>query len=213
VIRSRLRQHGYRVRSGGAEAFTARVRALPLPGRLLSEGGPLPAVMRQVNQPLADTDERIEALTTTDSRVRLLRTVPSGGTVTAAAFVAAWDEVTRFRGAHQVEAYGGLVPRERSSGERRRRGGITKAGPSRGRRLLGQAAVSIRRLRDPRPADLRGWALAIAARRGKKVAVVAVARRLAGILYAMLRDRTRYEPRRPTRSPRTAASTPVPTER
>ena len=52
--------------------------------------------------------------------------------------------------------------------------------------------------------------MTIAARRGKKVAVVALARRLAGILYAMLRDGTRYEPRRPRRSPRTAASTPAP---
>jgi hypothetical protein len=52
--------------------------------------------------------------------------------------------------------------------------------------------------------------MAIAARRGKKVAVVALARRLAGILYAMLRDGTRYEPRRQKRSPRTAASTPAP---
>jgi transposase len=210
VIRSLLRQHGYRVRSGGADAFIQRVRDLPLPGRLLSEVGPLLAVMRQVNQQVAYTDERIEALTTTDSRVRLLRTVPSVGPVTAAAFVAALDEVTRFRGAHQVEAYLGLVPRELSSGQRHRRGGITKAGPSRVRRLLVQATVSILRLRDPRTADLRQWAMAIAARRGKKVAVVALARRLAGILYAMLRDGTRYEPRRQKRSPRTAASTPAP---
>ena len=58
------------------------------------------------------------------------------------------------------------------------------------RRLLVQAAVSMLRRRDPRTAELREWALGIAARRGKKVAVVALARRLAGILYAMLRDGT-----------------------
>jgi transposase len=113
------------------------------------------------------------------------------GPVTAAAVVAARDEVTRFRGAPEVEAYLGLVPRDLSSGERQQRGRITKAGPSRVRRLLVQAAVSILRLRDPRTADLREWALAIAARRGKKVAVVALARRLAGILYAMLRNGVR----------------------
>jgi transposase len=213
VIRSLLRQHGYRVRSGGADAFIVRVCALPLPGRLLSEVGPLLAVMRQVNQQVAYSDERIEALTTTDSRVRLLRTVPSVGPVTAAAFVAGLDEVKRFRGAHEVEAYLGLVPRELSSGERQQRGRITKAGPSQVRRLLVQAAVSILRLRDPRTADLREWAMTIAARRGKKVAVVALARRLAGILYAMLRDGTRYEPRQQRRSPRTVASTPAPAER
>jgi transposase len=75
VIRSLLRQHGYRVRSGGADAFITRVRALPLPGRLLSEIGPLLAVMRQINQQVAYSDERIEAVSTTDHRVRLLRTV------------------------------------------------------------------------------------------------------------------------------------------
>ena len=68
------------------------MRALPLPGRLLSEVGPLLAVMRPVNQQVAYSDERIEALTTTDARVRLLRTVPSVGPVTAAAFVAALDD-------------------------------------------------------------------------------------------------------------------------
>jgi len=66
------------------------------------------------------------------------------------------------------------------------------------------------RVRDPRTADLREWALAIATRRGKKVAVVALARRLAGILYAMLRDETRYEPRPQRRSPRPATSAPTP---
>jgi transposase len=102
-----------------------------------------------------------------------------------------------------------LVPRELSSGESQRRGRITKAGSSRVRSLLVQAAVSILRLRDPRTADLRAWTLGIAARRGKKVAVVALARRLAGILYAMLRDGTGYQPRHQRRPPphRTAAST------
>jgi transposase len=102
VIRSLLRQHGDRVRSGSADAFIARARALPLPGRLLSEVGLLMAVMRQVHQPVTYPDERIAALTTTDARVRLLRTVPSVGPVTAAAFVAALDEVSRVRGAHAV---------------------------------------------------------------------------------------------------------------
>jgi hypothetical protein len=108
---------------------------------------------------VAYSDERIEGLTTTDARVRLLRTVPSVRPVTAAAFVAALDEVTPFRGAHEVEAYLGLVPRELSSGERQQRGRITKSGPSRVRRLLVQTAVSIVRLRDPRTADLREWAM------------------------------------------------------
>src|SRR5262245_854165 len=50
------------------------------------------------------------------------------------------------------------------------------------------------RRRHPSTVALREWALGIAARRGRFIAVVALARRLAGILYAMLRDGTRYEP-------------------
>src|ERR687887_1399403 len=52
VIRSLLRQHGWRVRSGAPESFSRRVRTLPLPGHLLSEIAPLLAVLRQVNHQL-----------------------------------------------------------------------------------------------------------------------------------------------------------------
>jgi transposase len=61
--------------------------------------------------------------------------------------------------------------------------------------LLIQAAVSMLRLRAPRTVELRDWAGRIAARRGKQIAVVALARRLAGILFALLRDETVYAPR------------------
>jgi hypothetical protein len=84
-----------------------------------------------------------------DERVQRLRTVPSVGPVTAAAFVATIDDVQRFHHAHQLEAYLGLVPREFSSGDGQHRGAITKAGPGRTRWLLIQAAVSILRRRPP----------------------------------------------------------------
>jgi uncharacterized RDD family membrane protein YckC len=71
--------------------------------------------------------------------------------------------------------------------------------------LLVQAAVSIRRCRHPQTEALRVWAMRVAARRGKKIAVVALARRLAGILYAMLRDGTTYDPRVSTRHAAEAA--------
>jgi transposase len=201
VSRALLRQHGWRVPTGSAEGFGRRVLALPLPGRLLSELAPLLAVMRAVNQQLAYSDERIEAITRADARVERLRSVPSVGPVTAAAFVAALDDAGRFPQAHQVEAYLGLVPREWSSGEGQRRGRITKAGHRRVRWLLVQAAVSMLRVQHPGTAALRAWALGIAARRGRFIAVVALARRLAGILYAMLRDGTRYEPACARRAP------------
>jgi transposase len=152
LTRALLRQHSWLVPSGSAEGFPRRVMALPLPGRLRSEVAPLLAIMRRVQQQLAYSDERITAVTQTDERVRRLQSVPNVGPVTAAAFVAALDDAARFRRAHEVEASLGLVPRELSSGETQRRGRITKAGSSRGRGLLIQAAVSMLRLRDPRPA-------------------------------------------------------------
>jgi transposase len=188
LIRALLRQHGYRVPSGSAEAFVHRVATMTLPGRLLSLIAPLLAVMQHLNRQLAYSDEAIEHVAAQDVRVQRLRSVPSIGPITAAAFVATLDDAQRFRHAHQVEAYLGLVPREFSSGESQRRGPITKVGPGRARWLLIQAAISILRRRPPEAEALRTWALRIAARRGKHIAVVALARRLAGILYALLRD-------------------------
>jgi len=204
LIRALLRQHGYRVPSGSAENFVHRVQDLPLPGLLRSVVAPLLALMRPLNQQLAYSDERIEHLAVQGPRVLRLRSIPSVGPVTAAAFLAAIDDAQRFRHAHQLEAYLGLVPREYSSGETQRCGPITKAGHSRVRWLLIQVAISLLRRRPPAAEALWTWALRIAARRGKHVAVVALARRLAGILYALLRDETVYAPRSP------AATHPIP---
>ena len=60
--------------------------------------------------------------------------------------------------------------------------------------LLVQAALRVCRSSDPRVAALRSWAQAIERRRGKKIAIVALARRLARLLYAMWRDGTDYQP-------------------
>jgi len=208
LIRALLRQHGSRVPSGSAEGFLRRVLALSLPGRLLSQIAPLLAVMRPLTRQLAYSEQVIEDVTTHDLRVQRLRTAPSVGPVTAAAFVATIDDVRRFRRAHEVEAYLGLVPRELSSGESQRRGRITKAGPTRMRWLLIQAAVSILRRRPPEAEALRMWALRIAARRGKHIATVALARRLAGILYALLRDGSVFDPAR-LRHPGSVVALPV----
>ena len=117
LIRALLRQQGYRVPSGSAEGFIQRVQDLPLPGRLLSIIAPLLAVMCHVNRQLAYSDATIEHLAVQDPRVPRLRSVPSVGPVTAAAFLAAIDDAARFPHAHQLEAYLGLVPREYSSGD------------------------------------------------------------------------------------------------
>ncbi len=121
-------------------------------------------------------------------------TVPGVGPVTALSYVSTLDRVERFRGAHQVESYVGLVPQEWSSSEIQRKGHITKQGNSRMRWLLVEAAWCIlRRGKQPATAPLREWADRIAARRGSRIAAMALARKLAGILYAIWRDGTAYD--------------------
>jgi transposase len=67
------------------------------------------------------------------------------GLVTANAFVATIDDITRLRTAHEFEAYVGLIPCERSSGEKRQLGHITTAGNGRMRWHLVEAAWTILR--------------------------------------------------------------------
>lgn len=187
-----LRREGFRVGTGVAEKFDQRVVKLQLPGRLMSEVAPLLAAILGLNKQIIQLDRIIEILGNQDKRVIILKSIPSVGPITSAAFVATLDDESRFKDGHQVQAFLGLVPREMSSGEKQRRGRITKVGNSRIRWLLVQAAHSMLRIRSPRTERLRVWAMSIAARRGKSIAVVALARKLAGIMYAMLRDRTEY---------------------
>src|SRR5712691_5247081 len=178
VIKALVRRDGFRL-AQGEPALTAEL-------------GPLLALLAPLNQQIAAADERLTLLATRDPVVQRLTSAPGIGPVTATAFVATLDQVERFATAHRVEAYLGLGPSERSSGERQHRGRITKQGNTRMRWLLVEAAWRI--LRSPRPeaAALRAWAEQIAVRRGKRVAVVALARRLAGVLYAMWRDGSTY---------------------
>lgn len=196
VVRSLLRREGIRVRSGGSSTFVARVGELSLAQWLESAIAPLLAVMEKLNEEIRVADDRLGKRAKTDAVVRRLCTVPGVGVVTAIAFRATLDEAERFRGVHQVQCYLGLVPREMSSGEKQRRGRITKSGNARARWLLVEAAWAVWRSRTAQTAALRAWAQRIASRRGKRVAMVALARRLAGILFAMWRDGTFFEPQK-----------------
>ena len=192
LAKALVRRDGLRVPSGAAERVPRHLQAMPLPPALAAEVAPLVTLFAPLNEAIAAADERLEALEATDPIVALLMTAPGIGPVTASALVATIDDVTRFASAHQLEAYLGLVPRELSSGEQRRLGSITKAGNRRMRWLLVEAAWRILRSKDVESGALRAWAGALAARRGKRIAVVALARRLAGILYAMWRDGLPY---------------------
>ena len=183
-----VRREGLRVPSSESHLVMQRIATLELSETLAAELAPLVQVLAPINAEIAAADRRIAALLANDPVVALLATAPSIGPITASAVVATADEITRFKTAHQFEAFLGLVPGERSSGEKRRIGRITKAGNSRVRYLLVEAGWRILRSKGEETAALRAWALGIAQRRGKRIAVVALARRLAGILYAMWGD-------------------------
>ena len=100
--------------------------------------------------------------------------------------------IERCDNAKQVRAHLGLVPRELSSGEKQQRGRTTKAGNRRMRALLVEASWQLLRSRRANTEALRAWAHRIAIRRGKRIAAVALARKLAGILFAMWRDGTDF---------------------
>jgi transposase len=194
TVRGWLRADARRPRGGDVGTFTTRVRALcadrPLPGYVDRQLRTIEALSAQI----AEADRELAATAKTDPIARRLMTVPGVGPATAVRFVAALDEIDRFPDAHAVEAYLGLVPGEDSSAERKRRTRITKAGSPALRWCLVQAAWAARRQRRRDP--MHRWADAIEQRRGKRVAVLALARKLAGILYAVWRDGTVYEPPR-----------------
>jgi transposase len=195
LVQAVLSREGIRVPTGSSVCFSARLEKLELTEHLEGEISPLLALLGPLNEQIERLDERLGELAVKDERVKRLLTMPQIGLVTAVSFVATLDEVGRFRGAHQVEAYLGLVPREWSSSEMQRRGRITKAGNSRMRWLLVEAAWRVAtHKRRPETLALRGWVDRIARRRGMRVAVVALARKLGGILYAMWRDGSAYDP-------------------
>jgi transposase len=192
VMRALLRREGLGVRSGQTSSFGQRMDEVAVPEWLRAILAPVRTVMDELNRQLVEVDRTIQQIVRGDPVVQRLCTTPGIGPVTAVAFVSTLDQVERFARAHQVEAYLGLVPREFSSGERQQRGSLTKAGNGRMRWLLVEAAWSILRSRSVRTEELRQWTERVALRRGRRIAVVALARRLAGILYAMWRDATEF---------------------
>lgn len=192
TLRGWLRGQGLRIAKGKAETFAERMAQIEsLPDYVTSQVEALAGL----NEKIRPSEKRIEALAK-DELCQRLMTVPGVGPSTAVRFVAAIDEIARFDSAHKVEAYLGLVPGESSSSERQQRLSITKAGPASVRWVLGQAAWALQiRCRDPAAQPLQLWAARIASKHGTRIATIALARKLAGILYALWRDGTTYEQR------------------
>lgn len=189
VLRAVRRQEGLRLASGATDSVDARVARLPLSASLAATIAPLRPVIRDLTATLTGLDTDVTTRAQADPIARRLMTAPGVGPVWSVTFRGVLDTAERFGGdAARGSAYVGLVPREDRSGARRHRGHITKAGPGDLRALLVQASWGIWRSRRSDPGALRPWVHRLAARRGRRLAVVALARRLTRILYAMWRD-------------------------
>ena len=113
-----MSREGFRVPTGSSGHFGERTERLELPEPLTAEIAPRLAMLAPgLNEQIGILDEKLGELSRKDERVKRLMTMPEIGPVTAVAYVATLDDAGRFRGAHQVEAYLGLVSREWSSSE------------------------------------------------------------------------------------------------
>jgi transposase len=193
VLRSLLRQEGIRLASGSAERVLGRLTRVAVPETLATAIAPLRAILTQLNDTLTVADAALDERATHDSVTQHLMTTPGVGPIVALTYQAVMDTPDRFRnGAASASAFLGLVPSADSSGERRLKGSITKAGSRELRALLVQASWVIWRGTTAAGAELRAWAHALAERRGRRIAVVALARRLSRILFALWRDGTDF---------------------
>lgn len=197
VARGYLRTVGERETGRGAEALIQRVRTRR--GERAAELEAIFGTLEALNRSIDALETELEGTAHNDELVMRLQSVPGVGLITSLRFVATLDEASRFANGARVSSYIGLVPSERSSGLMQRKGSITKAGSPEMRAVLVQAAWAALRSRRHRNDPMMCWARALAKRRGRRIAVVALARKLSGILFALWRDGTRYEPLRAAR--------------
>lgn len=159
---------------------------------------PLMAALERLNEQVKEYDKRLKEVSATRSpQTALVRQVAGVGPISSLYFVLALGDVRRFKDGRVVGAYFGLVPRRDQSGGRDPQLSITKCGDELGRRLLVQCAQYILGPFGP-DTDLRRFGLRLAgsAKGAKKRAIVATARKLAVLLYALLRKAEVYEPLR-----------------
>ena len=147
--------------------------------------------LEHLNAQIQAADRALSEVAHGEPVCRLLMTMPGVGPVTALSFVSAIDEVSRFEEASRLTSYLGLVPGERTTGFKTRRTAMTKAGPTRVRWTLTQEAWTLVRVQPD--SSLGQWYQQVSERRGKKIAISALTRRMAAILYAMWRDQRPYD--------------------
>jgi transposase len=192
-IRSICKNFGYRLASGGSEAFGRRVR---LPEELQELLDPMLKQVESLSECIKGYDEKIIGLEGKYPVAKRLQQVTGVGSLTSVAYVLMVEDPGKFKSSRDAGAYFGLKPRRDQSGEIDKQLPISKLGSEMVRRLLVNASQYIMGRFGP-DSDLRRFGMKLAARGGKaakKRAVIAVARKLAVLLHALWKSGQDYQP-------------------
>jgi transposase len=167
------------------QAELARLPLAPIPGRIRED---CQTLLPLLDQQIHALDEELSRTWGNDPRVQRLCTIPGIGPFIAITLVVEVGDIARFANAKQLSSYIGLTPRVRASADRIRSGHISKEGNRLLRWVLVLAATQAVR----HPGPLRAWFGAVQKRRGRKIARVAVARRLATIVFHVWKQECDY---------------------
>jgi len=212
AIRSIFSQQGLALARGGKQWTKAGVQELNTYAKPIAECAVIDlwrgrlavelSLIEAAEAQLKVLDAKLDELSAADDRVKLLRTVKGVGARTAEAVVLHLDDPHRFKSAEQVAGYAGLVPKQIESGQMSRLGHITRRGPALLRSMLVESAWVVWR-HNP---WAQAWVAKIShgSKSRRKIAIVALARKLLTILWAMLKTN---QPFRCPGGPPTAAMT------
>ena len=195
-VRGLVKPFGYRVSSCDADCFAARCRQ-ELPGDVRASLLPRVEQITQLTEQIRDYEKQISVVAAEKyPHIAPLRSVFGVGPVTALTFVLTLADPQRFARSRDVGCYLGLRPQRSQSGERDPQLGITKAGNTCLRWLLGECAHRLLQVDAPDSA-IKRWGQKLCERGGRnarKRAIVAVARKLAVLLHKLWVTQQRWEP-------------------
>jgi len=198
TVRGLLREFGVVMAEGAERVQSAVFEALsqapsPVPEPLHEALLAMLAEARDLDERSGQVEKQLKALARSVPLVERLETIPGVGLLNATAFSAMVGRFPRFKSGRKFASSLGLTPKESSSGKRRWLGSISKAGDPYLRTLLigGARSMILAAHRTKRPHYLQEWALEVEKRRGRNRAAVAVANKLARIIWAVA---TRGEP-------------------
>ena len=151
----------------------------------------------ELDEKLATIEQQLQRIAGETPRIDHLLTVPGIGLITATALAGRVGNFSRFRSSRHFASFLGLTPKEHSSGSRRWLGRINKEGDVYLRTLLIHGARTVQRWahKKENPNELERWALQVEERRGRNVAMVALANKLARIAWVVATQDRDYQAR------------------